>query len=140
MLDIRNLSFHTQNVERKSIYVESTIPSYLTAKTSSNFLNAAHQSITRQVWDNEMYKYDLFISDYVIEDCEKGDSDAAKRRLDCIANITLLQKTPEIESLALIYQDLLGVPDKAKEDCFHLAACVVERIDYLLTWNCRHLG
>jgi hypothetical protein len=72
--------------------------------------------------------------------CKRGDTDAAKRRLDCITGITLLQKAPKIESLALVYQKLLGIPDKAKEDCFHLATCVVERIDYLLTWNCRHLG
>jgi hypothetical protein len=76
----------------------------------------------------------------VVDDCKEGDLEAAGKRLDCIAGIPVYPKTSEIEMLGEIYQELLGIPDKAKEDCFHLATCVIERIDYLLTWNCKHLG
>jgi hypothetical protein len=54
--------------------------------------------------------------------------------------ITVLPKTAEIEALAAVYQKLLGIPDRAKTNCNHLEVCVLERIDYLLTWNCTHLG
>ena len=68
------------------------------------------------------------------------DADAAKRRLDFIRGIPVLQDSDEIAELAEIYQHLLGVPERAKTDCLHLASCVLFEIDYLLSWNCTHLG
>jgi hypothetical protein len=66
--------------------------------------------------------------------------EAAKKRLDFLDGISVINETGEIDRLALAYQKLLRIPDDAKTDCSHLAVCVVGRIDYLLTWNCRHLG
>jgi hypothetical protein len=127
-------------MERKSLYIESTIPSYATARVSRDIIIAGKQTMTKQFWEDERQKYDLFVSDYVVEDCEKGDKDAAKKRIEYIAGIPVYPKTAEIDALGEIYYELLEIPEKAKEDCFHLATCVVERIDYLLTWNCKHLG
>jgi hypothetical protein len=57
-----------------------------------------------------------------------------------LRGIRLLPKTKEVADLAELYQTLLDIPDRAKADCAHLAICVVEKIDYLLSWNCTHLG
>jgi hypothetical protein len=127
-------------MNRKSIYLESTIPSYITGRTSSNIIVAAHQISTHQFWDKEKDNYDFCISQYVIDDCKLGDEEAAEKRLDWLKGIRLLPISAEVEKLAVEYQNLLAIPEKAKEDSFHLAICVVEHIDYLLTWNCRHLG
>jgi hypothetical protein len=126
--------------DRKSLYVESTIPSYATARPSRDVLIAAKQILTRDFWDNEHRKHDLYISEYVMEECSRGDSEAARKRLDFVVGIPVYPKTAEIEALAAVYQKLLGIPDRAKTDCNHLAVCVLEHIDYLLTWNCTHLG
>jgi hypothetical protein len=101
---------------------------------------ATHQTITRLFWEQERHKYDLYISDYVLDEIKRGDPEAAQKRLECVTGITLLQKTAEIDALAVMYQKLLDIPDRARTDCTHLAACVIRHIDYLLTWNCTHLG
>jgi hypothetical protein len=126
--------------DRKSLYVESTIPSYATSRESADLIAAAHQVLTRIFWEEHRLQYDLYVSEYVLEECSRGDSEAARKRLDFVAGITILPKTTEIEVLAAVYQKLLGIPDRAKTDCNHLATCVSWRIDYLLTWNCGHLG
>ena len=126
--------------EKKSLYLESTVPSYLTAKESTDVIKAARQSITKMFWEQEKVKYRLVISQYVINECKLGDPVAAQKRLELIANIPVLEETESVSSLADIYQDLLRIPDKAKTDCFHLAICVVAKVHFLLSWNCTHLG
>jgi hypothetical protein len=125
---------------RKSLYVESTIPSYATAWTSKEPITAGHQAATRLFWEKERHKYDLFISDYVLEEIRDGDAGAAQKRLELVAGIPVYPKAVEIDALAAIYRKLLHIPDRAKTDCNHLAVCILEGIDYLLTWNCVHLG
>ena len=125
-------------MEKKSVYIETTIPSYATAKPSRDLIKAARQSITLLFWENARQNYDLYISQYVIDECAKGD--AAQRRLTFIDDIPLLETSEKTEQLALNYQQLLKIPDDAKIDCFHLAVCVETKMDYLLSWNCTHLG
>jgi hypothetical protein len=125
---------------RKSLYVESTIPSYASAWDSRDVVTLGRQVQSREFWTNERHKYDLYISDYVIEEIRAGDPEAAQKRLALVDGITTLPKTAEIETLAEFYQKMLNIPARAKIDCVHLAVCVMERISYLLTWNCTHLG
>jgi hypothetical protein len=126
--------------DRKSLYVESTIPSYITAWASRDPITAGHQAATRLFWENERHKYNLYISQYVIDEIRDGDREAAQKRIDLVEGIPVYPKTAETDALAAIYQKLLGIPNRAKADCTHLAVCVLERINYLLTWNCAHLG
>ena len=126
--------------QKKSIYIETTIPSYAVGRVSSDLIIAAHQAATRLFWEEERHKYDLYISPFVLDECSMGDPAAAQRRLDFIAGITLLPKTGQTADLADAYQLLLNVPQRAKTDCSHLAVCVLNEIDFLLSWNCNHLG
>jgi hypothetical protein len=125
---------------KQSVYLETTIPSYLAAHTSSNSIIAGKQAATHEFWKKEKHKYDLYVSDYVYEECEKGDPDAAIRRLNWIENITVLEKTPAVEPLANTYMQILSIPEKNRIDAFHLAICCVHEINILLSWNCAHLG
>jgi len=125
---------------KKSVYIETTIPSVITARPSRDIGSLYRQTVTRDFWDNERHKYDLYVSEYVIEECEKGDRDAAKRRLDLIKDVPSLLKSKNTENLAEEYFRHLTIPARAKTDCFHLAICVIEEMDFLLSWNLIHLG
>jgi hypothetical protein len=125
---------------KKSLYLESTIPSYATAKESKDIIKAARQTMTKLFWEHERQNYEVVISQYVIDECSFGDPVAAQKRLDFLSGFPILEKSKKVEELAVIYQKLLGIPDRAKTDCFHLAICVVAKVHFLLTWNCAHLG
>ena len=126
--------------EKKSLYIESTIPSYATARMSRDIITAGRQLATKLFWENERHKYHLYISQYVVDECIRGDPEAAQKRLDFISGIESLGKSKQLDELAAIYQKILQIPDKAKTDCYHLATCVKANIHYLLSWNCTHLG
>jgi hypothetical protein len=126
--------------DRKTLYVESTIPSYATARESANALNLLRRAQTRAFWDKERHKYKLYLSEDVIRECADGDREAAQKRLDYIKGIEALAKPEGLVELAAVYKKILDVPDRATTDCTHLAYCVLGKIDYLLTWNCTHLG
>ena len=124
----------------KSIYIETTIPSLAASWPSRDMIIAGRQAATVLFWETERQKYDLYVSQYVIDECALGDADAAERRLSILRGIPVIPKSEQITDLALKYQKLLRIPDKAIIDCFHLAVCVLAEIDYLLSWNCTHLG
>jgi hypothetical protein len=128
------------NEDRKSVYIESTIPGYATSRPNRDSIIAGHQAATVSFWEQERHKYDLFISQYVLDEIREGDSEAAQKRLRCVADIQVYPKSAEIDAMGAIYLKLLDIPGRAKTDCNHLAICVIHRINYLLTWNCTHLG
>ena len=119
---------------KKTVYIESTIPSYATALPSSNILNIVQKAQTLDFW-NIRDTYKLVISQLVITEISKGDPHAVQRRLDFIKGIELLPKPDGLDPLSALYQTMLGIPERAKIDCSHLAYCVLHQIDYLLTWN-----
>jgi hypothetical protein len=124
----------------KSLYIETTIPSLATSKPSRDMIIAGRQAATILFWESERHKYDLYTSQYVIDECLQGDTEAAKRRLEFLESIAIIPKSEHISGLANEYQKLLNIPDKSIIDCFHLAVCVVSEMDYLMSWNCTHLG
>ena len=125
---------------KQSVYIETTIPSYAAARTSNDTIIAGRQAATVRFFEFEKYKYDLYISDLVLQECEKGDSEAVERRKSWLSGIKRLMIVDEIEPLANIYANLLSIPARSKVDVLHLAICCIYKIDILLSWNCKHLG
>jgi len=123
-----------------SVYLETTIPSYLTAWRSPELSMAAKQQTTRQWWDERRERFDLYISDVVLLEASGGDPDAAKRRLEALDGIPVLKPLPEADEIALALVDSLALPDSALADAAHIAISVVHGMDYLLTWNCTHIA
>jgi len=124
----------------KTMYIETTIPSLATSRPSRDIIIGGRQAATLLFWETARQKYDLYISQYVFDECSLGDFEAAKRRLEFLADIPIIPKSKEIDKLANSYQQLLKIPERAKVDSFHLAVCVFSEIDYLLSWNFVHLG
>ena len=122
------------------VYIETTIPSYLTGWTSQVLLRAAHQQATREWWETRRGDFDLFISDLVIRECEDGDPAAAALRLAAIDGIPTLDAGDESVRLSRELLATLPLPAKAAGDALHVAIAIVGRMDYLLTWNCTHIA
>src|SRR5258708_20739975 len=118
-----------------TLYVETTIPSYLVARRSSLARIAADQQTTQDWWDFQRHEYELFISEAVIEEVARGDARMAALRIDLLRGLPVLRRTAKTE---LIEERLLRegiIPAKAEQDAAHLAMAAVHGMDYLLTWD-----
>ena len=120
-------------------YVETSIISYLTARPSRDLVLAAHQQVTRDWWASRG-SFELFVSQFVLDEAAAGDQDAAAKRLAALAETTVLDVTEEIIALAEGLMGSGGLPPAARVDALHVAAAAVHGMDYLLTWNCRHIA
>lgn len=125
---------------KESIYLETTVVSYYTSRPSRDIIVLAHQEITRQWWPNAMKRYNVFISEIVVEEASFGDTEAAKRRLEELKDFPHLELNNKIEEIAQVYMDKLDIPEKSFRDAAHLAVASMHNIDYLVTWNCAHLA
>ena len=122
------------------IYVETSVVGYLTSRLSRDLIVAGHQQITQEWWASRRDRFELFISQTVIEEAAAGDREAAQQRLAVIESLPLLEITEEALALA---KDLIRIgplPEKAEVDALHIAVAVTNRVNYLLTWNCKHLA
>ncbi|MFW6162458.1 MAG: type II toxin-antitoxin system VapC family toxin [Planctomycetota bacterium] len=125
---------------KPSVYVETTIPSYLAARPSRDLIVAAHQQVTWEWWQTRRQEYELFVSTAVIGEIGRGDPEAAARRLGFVDGLPVLQPVDEIRTLATAYERELGLAPSARTDLVHLAYAVLYETDYLVTWNCTHLA
>ena len=121
-------------------YIETTVVSYLTAWPSRDVVMAGHQQITRDWWRNAADRFELVASQLVVDEAGAGDADAARDRLTALAPVTLLDATDEALELAQQLIAAGAIPEKAAEDAAHIAIAVTNGVDFLVTWNCRHIA
>ena len=125
---------------KPSVYLETTIPSYLTAWRSPELVMAARQQVTREWWDARRDEFELFISQLVIDEASAGDQEAAVRRLAVLDGLPLLEPAEGTDELVEALIRALSLPPKAAADAAHIALTVVNGMDFLLTWNCTHIA
>ena len=101
---------------------------------------AAHQELTRQWWETRLSDFDILVSELVREEVVKGDADASDKRMGTIAEMPILRTTEEAVSLAGQLVSTGPIPREATADALHIAIAAVNGVDYLLTWNCKHLA
>lgn len=126
--------------KKESVYIETTVISYLTAWLSRDLIRAAHQQITQEWWQNRRNDFEIFVSEFVIQESSAGDSEAAEERLEALEGIALLNVNSEVENLAKKLVAEKAVPEKSVTDALHIAVAAVHAVDYLLSWNCRHIA
>ena len=123
----------------KKVYIETTIISYLTARPSKNILATAWQELTKEWWTHRRTYFDLFTSELVLAEAYKGDAEAAQRRLNHLENIPIIATTDSAIEFARRLINEGPLPEKAIDDALHIALSAVHRIDYLMTWNFKHI-
>ena len=125
---------------KKKVYIETTIPSYLVARPSRDITLLYHQEITKEWWEEYKDTYELFISEIVYEEASKGDKKYSQLRFDILKTVNVLDYDDEIEQITKIYLDYFSFLKKSIRDASHIAYAVFYKMDFLLTWNCRHLA
>jgi hypothetical protein len=125
---------------KPKIYLETTIPSYLTAWPNRDLVIASHQQLTREWWLKRRGVFDLYISQFVIDEAKAGDRAAARERMKVIGKLPMLDITPDVGKLASAIVGSRVIPRRAATDAAHVAVATVHGMDFLLTWNCAHLA
>ncbi|MBN1293509.1 MAG: type II toxin-antitoxin system VapC family toxin [Candidatus Latescibacteria bacterium] len=125
---------------KQSVYIETSIFSYLTAHLSRNLITAAWQQITFEWWSLHRNGFELYISELVVAEAERGDTQAAEKRLAELHGIPELSITEEAIAFAEKLIKGGALPHNAADDAMHISVAAVHGIDYLLTWNCRHIN
>lgn len=124
----------------EAVYIETSMVSYLTARPSNNLILMANLEITREWWDVRRDRFTLYISQVVLDEVARGDPEIATRRLDILRDLPLLEVNEPVQSLAAQFLTKSTLPPKASDDALHIAAATVYGLDYLLTWNCKHIA
>jgi hypothetical protein len=122
------------------IYLESTIPSYVVARPARDLLQAARQQLTKDWWDFQRGKHDLFTSQVVLDEIAAGEREMAQRRLELMAGIRTVELSSAAEAFAVLVLQSGLLPASADGDAAHIALATVHKLDILLTWNCRHIA
>ena len=126
---------------RRSVYVETSIISYLVGWLHPrDLIVAANQKLTRDWWAKRRHDFALFTSSVVVIEAKRGDPARAAERLELLAETTILEGTGAASDLAEVLLRETRIPRKAELDALHIALAAIHRMDYLLTWNCRHIA
>jgi hypothetical protein len=124
----------------ESVYLETSFISYLVARPSRDLLVAAHQQTTQDWWDNRRSQFECFVSQVVVDEASTGDPAEVQKRLAAIDGLTILELTEDAEGLTKAIMASGALPPHAFPDAAHVAVSAVQNVDYLLTWNCKHLA
>ncbi len=125
---------------KTSVYIESSVISYLTALPSRDIVTSARQTLTQEWWEISRGEFELFVSVLVRDEISGGDPSAAQRRLEIIADVSVLSVSDEAEIIAGSLISSAALPEKSKEDALHIGIAAAQGVDYLLTWNFKHIN
>jgi len=127
-------------LRRPTLYLETTVPSYLTGRLSRDLTMARHQQITRQWWELHRERFDIYVSRNVLSEANAGDIEAAQRRLAVLEHFPLLEEDDQANALAARLMKECKLPHRAAADAEHIAIAAFHDMEYLLTWNCAHIA
>jgi predicted nucleic acid-binding protein len=126
-------------MSKPTIYVETTVIGHIAGRQQSDITVAARQLASRNWWDVRE-RYQLFVSQIVLDECSAGGQRAATERIELIGGISVLDTKATAETLAISLMDRNGIPQTEPRDALHIAIAAVGGIEYLLTWNFKHIA
>ncbi len=128
-------------MDRPSVYIETSVVSYLAADPSRHPVTLRNQQLTHAWWTTHRQRYALFTSRFVLDEAADGNSVLAQRRLGLLASVPLLTiEGTDAEELADALRLGVPMPPQAYADAMHIALAAASGMAYLLTWNCKHIA
>lgn len=124
----------------ETVYIETSILGYLTARSTKNLILAANIEVTKEWWESRSSAFTLYVSQVVLDEAARGDAEIALKRLEIVTGLPLVDLNQSVLSLAAQFLSRSNLPSKASDDAVHIAAATVHGLDYLLTWNCKHIA
>jgi hypothetical protein len=124
----------------ETVYIETSILGYLTARPSRDIVVAANIEVTKEWWNTRRGDFQLYSSQAVVKETSQGDVVIASQRLEILSNLFLLDLNQAVLDLAEQFLERSNLPAKADIDAVHIAVATVHGMDYLLTWNCKHIA
>ena len=124
----------------ESVYLETTVISYLVSRPSRDLLVAAHQQTTHAWWSDRRASFECYVSQLVIDEAARGDPEEAGKRMAAIGAFPVLEIARDAETLTRAILASGAIPPTAVRDAGHIAVAAVSDVDYLVTWNCKHLA
>ncbi len=125
---------------RETVYIETSILEYLTARSTRDLILAANIEVTKAWWEFQRNTFTLYISQVVLDEVGRGDAEIALKRLEILNGLPLMELNQSVRNLAAQFLSRSNLPPKAADDAVHIAAATVHGLDYLLTWNCKHIA
>jgi len=122
------------------VYLETSVVSYITSRPARDVVVLAHQQLTREWWELRRSEFELFTSEVVAAEAERGDPDAARARREILRQTRQLSASEVAEQLVPALLRATGLPLKALADMAHIALATIHGMQYLLTWNCKHIA
>lgn len=127
-------------MDKPTVYIETSIVSYLAARPSRDPVTARNQQLTHKWWNTRRQQYALYTSEFVLREAARGDPHLAQQRLALLASIPLLQSQVAAADLATELQRQVPLPPQASEDAMHIALAAMSGMACVLTWNCKHIA
>ena len=124
---------------KKKVYIETTVISDATALPSNDLKLVGRQITTREWFAEARDLYDLYVSAVVVREAQRGDADAAARRMKGLEGIPVLPVVTEAVQLADTLIAKKAVPKEYRDDAMHIAIAAVYGLDYLVSWNFKHI-
>jgi PIN domain len=124
----------------ETVYIETSILGYLTARQTRNLIVAANIEVTKDWWESRRNAFTLYVSQAVLNETAQGDAEIAAQRLEIVRDFPLLELNQFVRDLAAQFLLRSNLPPKADVDAIHIAAATIHGMDYLLTWNCKHIA
>lgn len=125
---------------KPKVYVETSVISYITALPSRDLIVAANQQVSQGWWHERRERFSLYASQLVLQEIRTGNPEAASRRHEIMDEFELLEITDKATFLAEEFIRKKAIPQKVPEDALHIAIAAAHGMDYLVTWNFKHIA
>lgn len=125
--------------DKKKVYVETTVVSDAAALPARDIVQLGRQIVTKEWWATASERFELFSSIVVAKEVRRGDPDAVRRRIDALAGIPELDVTETEQDLAKKLIEGKAVPREYPDDALHIAVAATQKMDYLVSWNFKHI-
>lgn len=85
-------------------------------------------------------EFDIHVSEITIAEIERIPNTTIRAQMRALmTQFRVLTSTDEIAGLAMEYISKGAIPKSHPEDAYHIAVAVINGIDYLLSWNFKHI-